>query len=215
MTGTTARPRQPGRRRDPAVDRAIFSAAIELFLEGGVEGASFERISKLSMVARATIYRRWRSRSELLSAALWSIKRPAPPDARRIAGLALPELLAFLEHGLVAALLDPVAPRLIAQLIGSMPTHPEFVASYRRQFIEPTWQAMFAAIEHGRRTGGFVDLPEPGLLRDLMTGALMHRIVMRGGRAEPKAERAWVRALLRQLGLLARVKPPKPSRPSR
>lgn len=46
--------------------------------------------------------------------------------------------------------------------------------------------------------------PDPDLLRDLLTGALIHRIVMRTAAPEEKKERRWVEALMSHLGLVTR-----------
>src|SRR5262252_6039590 len=59
-----------GRPRNPAVDQAILRAALELFIEHGVSGASIERIAKRAGVAKTSIYRRWSSREALLAQAI-------------------------------------------------------------------------------------------------------------------------------------------------
>src|SRR5215831_20617633 len=59
-----------GRPRNPAVDQAILHAALELFIEHGVAGASIERIAKRAGVAKTSIYRRWSSREALLAQAI-------------------------------------------------------------------------------------------------------------------------------------------------
>src|SRR6516162_11107754 len=59
-----------GRPRNPAVDQAVLRAALELFIEHGVPGASIERIAKRAGVAKTSIYRRWSSREALLAQAI-------------------------------------------------------------------------------------------------------------------------------------------------
>src|ERR1035438_7669841 len=56
----------PGRPRDQLVDEAILRAALDLFGEFGIEGASIGQIANRAGVARTTIYRRWSSREDLL-----------------------------------------------------------------------------------------------------------------------------------------------------
>src|ERR1700678_2676674 len=60
----------PGRPRSPAVDGAILTSALALFLEGGIEAIAFDQIAKRTGVSRSAIYRRWDSRDALLVAAL-------------------------------------------------------------------------------------------------------------------------------------------------
>ena len=59
-----------GRPRDPVVDQAILRAALELFVEHGIAGASIERIAKRAGVAKTSVYRRWSSREALLAQAI-------------------------------------------------------------------------------------------------------------------------------------------------
>ena len=60
----------PGRPRNPVVDQAILRAALQLFIEHGVAGASIERIAKRAGVAKTSVYRRWSSREALLAQAI-------------------------------------------------------------------------------------------------------------------------------------------------
>src|SRR6516164_3392222 len=71
---TPAKSRNPGnavgRPRSPTVDQAIVQAALELFIEHGVAGASIEKIARRAGVAKTSIYRRWSSREALLAQAI-------------------------------------------------------------------------------------------------------------------------------------------------
>src|SRR5262249_21409879 len=59
-----------GRPRSQVVDQAILRAALELFIEHGVAGASIEKIAKRAGVGKTSIYRRWSSRETLLAQAI-------------------------------------------------------------------------------------------------------------------------------------------------
>jgi AcrR family transcriptional regulator len=65
VTSVDARPR-PGRRRDPACDRAILDAALATFVAHGYRGMSIEGVASRAGVGKATIYRRYASKAELL-----------------------------------------------------------------------------------------------------------------------------------------------------
>ena len=60
------RPR--GRPRDPGVDEGILGAALDLITEGGFEKLSMEAVAARAGVAKATIYRRFPSKVELIVA---------------------------------------------------------------------------------------------------------------------------------------------------
>jgi AcrR family transcriptional regulator len=65
VTSIEARP-GPGRRRDPACDQAILDAALAEFAEDGYRGLSIEGVAARAGVAKATVYRRYSSKAELL-----------------------------------------------------------------------------------------------------------------------------------------------------
>jgi AcrR family transcriptional regulator len=192
-----------GRPRDRAVDDAILKTAIELFIKHGVEGAGFEQIAKCSGISRAAIYRRWKSKEALLVAALKSTKQPPHRTPQTIATLNPGELIDLFRETLTDALTRQKPRALIAQLIGSIPEHPELMAVYREEFIEPFWQAMTKVLDKARSAGGLPRLPDQELLRDLLAGAVIHRLLMQTDNRNVKKEKAWVERLLRQLGLTA------------
>ncbi|MDQ6798744.1 MAG: TetR/AcrR family transcriptional regulator [Actinomycetota bacterium] len=61
---------RPGRRRDPLCDEAIFAATLALFAEEGYAGISIEGVAARAGVAKATIYRRYPNKAQLVVAAV-------------------------------------------------------------------------------------------------------------------------------------------------
>lgn len=55
-----------GRPRDPAVDQAILDAARSVVAEKGFNGASMDEIARRAGVGKDTLYRRWKSKEELV-----------------------------------------------------------------------------------------------------------------------------------------------------
>lgn len=58
--------RRPGRRRDPALDDAIQAAVADVLANEGYAGLTMETVAVVAGVSKATIYRRWPSKTELL-----------------------------------------------------------------------------------------------------------------------------------------------------
>lgn len=191
----------PSRRRDPAIDEKILNAALKLFLEQGVEGANFEQISKRTGIPRSTIYRRWKTRSELLNATLWSARVSGAGNPNALPEMEPTEFIRTVEDAIVTSLTNPILPKLVAQLIGAMRSHPELLADYCRNHVEPGWQALFAAIAKARETGVVRSPPDPEVLRDILGGAVIHRLISRTGRPKEGEERKWVKRLMYQIGL--------------
>ena len=63
-------PRAPGRPRDERADRAILDAALELLAEVGPTGLSVEEVAARAGVGKATIYRRFPTKDDLVVASL-------------------------------------------------------------------------------------------------------------------------------------------------
>jgi AcrR family transcriptional regulator len=59
-----------GRPRDPACDAAILQAALDLFTAAGYAGVSIEGVAARAGVGKATIYRRYASKAELMVEAM-------------------------------------------------------------------------------------------------------------------------------------------------
>lgn len=89
--------RGPGRPPGPTEETygAVLKAALELFLEGGPEAITFQRISEVTGVARTTIYRHWPDRSCLIATMLE--KATFPHHEERLTGELRPDLEMALE----------------------------------------------------------------------------------------------------------------------
>ena len=66
----SATPTAPGRPRDPAVDRRIAQAALDVFGETGWAGFAMEAVAKRAGVGKASLYLRWSNKEALLTDAL-------------------------------------------------------------------------------------------------------------------------------------------------
>jgi AcrR family transcriptional regulator len=194
-----------GRPRDPAIDKEIVEAALALFLAQGVEGVSFEQISKRTGIARPTIYRRWKTRRDLLDAAIQSARVSDIRDFDTISHMSAKEFLRFLEDTIVAGLMNPVVPKLVTRLIGALASHPQLLRTYCQRTLEPGWRTLFAAVDRGRTQGALRDVPDNDLLREILVGGVIHHLVFRTGRPTEGAERAWVKCLMRRAGLTETV----------
>lgn len=62
--------KSPGRPRDAARESAILAAALEVVAEVGYERTTIEEVARRAGASKATIYRRWAGKRELVVAAL-------------------------------------------------------------------------------------------------------------------------------------------------
>ncbi|ABQ71188.1 TetR/AcrR family transcriptional regulator [Rhizorhabdus wittichii] len=86
MTDTILVQRARGRPRDSGKDAAIREAAWRILAERGFDGLTFEGVAELASCSRATLYRRYASKVELVAAVLYetsrSIEPTVPADAQ-------------------------------------------------------------------------------------------------------------------------------------
>src|SRR5438270_13457897 len=70
---TTTTAGRVGRHRSEAADRVIIDAALAVLREHGFEGLTMLGVIERAGVSSASLYRRWRTKEELVIAALESV----------------------------------------------------------------------------------------------------------------------------------------------
>lgn len=138
MDPQQATPRPAGRPRDPGLDIAIRTAAIELIGEGGIEACALDEVARRAGVGKATIYRRWASKDALVVDAFRYSPPMEVPSADQ--GSLAADARALLA-GLVASLETPLA-LATRQLMPMLASHPEIAEVYRTRFAGAWTQAM-------------------------------------------------------------------------
>lgn len=190
-----------GRPRDPAADKAILRAALELFVEHGIEGASFEQIARRAGVARTTVYRRWSSREDLLAQAM-EVAREAP-ERSLTAAARVP--LRRMADELINALSEMATRRdylrTVAKLVGSVPDSPKLMSVYWNTYLIPRRRMVAKVIARARARGAIAKDADSETLLDMIGGAIMYHLLVRPGHKNRKEMRAYIRRLLRHAGL--------------
>lgn len=189
-----------GRPRDPSVDQAILRAALELFVEHGIAGASIEKIAKQAGVAKTSIYRRWASREALLAQAI--------EVARNATGYTIDLLERTSPRDFIKLLVDaseviakPEIRKLTARLIGSAPDYPKLMEVYRETYYLPRRLAFVRALERAQTARLLATNVDVETLSDMLIGALTHRLLMSSPRENSVSEfRDYMIKLLRQAG---------------
>ena len=189
-----------GRPRSPVVDQAILRAALELFIEHGVAGASIERIAKHAGVAKTSIYRRWSSREALLAQAIEA--------ARNATGYTVDLLDRTPPQDFVRLLVDvcevvgrPEIRKLMTRLVGSIPDYPKLIEVYRETYYLPRRQAFGRALERVRAAGLLTKEIDLDALADMIIGAVVYRLIISAPQDDPVPElRGHMISLLRQAG---------------
>lgn len=174
MTGFDVE-RGPGRPRDPDLDDAILSATTELLCEAGFAGTTVEAVAERAGVGKATIYRRWPSREDLLLAAGDCLTGCGPvPDT----GSLRDDLVALMSQ-LVGILTKTPAGALLPAMVEEAARNPELRSRFDA-FVdarrEPARQIVQRALDRGELRA---DLDRE-LVVDLLSGPLFLRILVTG-----------------------------------
>lgn len=195
-TAGAAVSRRPGRPRSERADRAIIEAALSLFAESGPEGLCIERVAARAGVGKATIYRRWPGKEDLLLDAIAALKTPLPEPA----GRSVREDLVTLLGTLCQDSADPRRAREFALLLGEGAKYPRLMARYVETVLEPRREVVRAVLRRGVASGEL----RPDLDVDAALFMLVGAVVARRGHEQQAipagyAERV-VDELLRGLG---------------
>jgi AcrR family transcriptional regulator len=161
--------RRPGRPRSEQAEQAIIEATLDVFAEKGFEGVCVELVATRAGVGKATIYRRWPNKEELLLAAFASLKSPFPePEGVSVRD----DLLAMVEV-MCADKADPRKARRYALLLGEGEKYPRLMARYKETVVQPRRDAMRAVIRRGIETGELRPDTDVEIAMLSLTGAIM------------------------------------------
>lgn len=161
-----------GRPRDPEIEGRVFDAAMALYAEVGWAGFTFEAVARSSGVGKASLYRRWPRRGDLLRQtfeARWLRVGSVDHGDIRTDLLALAWIVS-------RALTGPYAGAH-KRLPLDIAEHPE-VLEFLRPYAEATIAEGRALV---RRAVGRRQLPpstNPGLIMDLVVGAIANHVRM-------------------------------------
>jgi AcrR family transcriptional regulator len=147
--GEAVATRRPGRPRSERADQAIIDAALSLFAESGPEGLCIERVAARAGVGKATIYRRWPGKEDLLLDAIAALKAPLPEPA----GRSVREDLVTLLGVMCQESTDPRRAREFALLLGEGTKYPRLMARYVETVLEPRREVIRAVLRRGMATG--------------------------------------------------------------
>jgi AcrR family transcriptional regulator len=148
------RTRAGGRRLDASRDAAIASAVVEVLGRAGYAGLTMDAVAMAAGVGKATIYRRWSSKAELLLSVLDVVGAPVleVPDT----GELREDLIAVLTE--VVELFGGTSGRAIRSLLGAVIDDPVLQEGCRRLPLahwDVAWETVLGwAVERGEVPAG-------------------------------------------------------------
>jgi AcrR family transcriptional regulator len=162
-------PRRPGRPRSAQADRAILTAALDLFAECGPDALCIEQVAAKAGVGKATIYRRWPGKEDMLVDALGALSTNLPePQGKSVRA----DLTALL-NAICREAADPRRARLFALLQGEGKRYPRVLARYTSTVVQPQRELVRAVLRRGVATGELREDTDIDAASHLLDGAVL------------------------------------------
>ncbi len=167
--------RRPGRPRSVAADEAILRATLDEYAERGYEGMSVDAVAARAGVGKATIYRRYQSKTDLIVAAGSAVVHedwvpPAGDDLRA-------DLRAVLEH--IRDGFSTTAGRAARMVVADSWSHPELAEAFQglvAQRRASTRRIIDKAIARGELAANL----DADVVTDLFAGPVFYRLFISG-----------------------------------
>jgi AcrR family transcriptional regulator len=163
--------RRPGRPRSERAEQAILDATLDAIGECGIEGVRCEDVAARAGVGKATLYRRWQGKEELLIAAFASLKSPLPEPR----GDSVREDLTAMLAVMAADAEDPRYAQQFALLHGEEQRYPLLVARYKEEVVEPRRELIRSVLRRGIQAGELRPDTDIEVAMLALTGAVMAR----------------------------------------
>jgi AcrR family transcriptional regulator len=169
--------RTPGRPRSEASHQAIIEATLALLVEVGFRALTMEAVRTRAGVGKATIYRRWSSKEELVRDAIVFLHVDFDtPDTGSLRG----------DYDALAQAVRASASRggaatLMPRLLGDAVNDPELHAIFRANLVEPRRAALRQVLERAIARGEIREGVDLELMIDLFAGPAVYRLLITGG----------------------------------
>lgn len=172
--GRTHRDHRRGRPRDRASQVAILAATRDLLVEMGYQRLSLERVARRAGVGKATIYRWWDSKLDLvLEAAAPHLEIGLVPDTGTTRG----DLVAAI-HQVIGTYADPIAAIVIFAVIADLEADTRLRDEFRATWVAPWRQSLVEALRRGIGRGELPADVDLSLLVDLLVGTVFQRVLI-------------------------------------
>ena len=197
VVGAPDAPERPrGRPRSAIADKAIRDAAVDLFAERGFEGFSVEDVADRAGVSKATVYRRYPSKVDLVVEACSCLATDELtfPDTGN-----LRDDVRGLARSLVNAFKNTRAGKMMPVMTFERRRYPELDAGYRR-FLADRKARTREVLRRGIDRGELPPDTDVAVMSSMLVGPIFHRLMITQEPLNDAFVDALVDALLRGFG---------------
>lgn len=170
---TAAEARKPGRPRNEDACRAIRDSALELVVANGFAGVTIESIAERAGVAKATVYRRWTCKAELIVHAFFETV------AARVRIQDSGDLRADFRAQLRLVVREMAGPngRVLATLLACMQMDASLAEAFRTRWLAVRRAEGRSALERGIERGEIPRDTDPAFVLDALYSPLHFRLL--------------------------------------
>jgi AcrR family transcriptional regulator len=198
---------RPGRPRNCATEELVANAVLDALVEEGFEGMSVDRVARRAGVGRATIYRRWPGKAEMIIDAIGgrTFDRIAIPDTGQLHS-DLEQMLREVQQ----CMTDEY--RIIQAIHVEQLRHPELGEAFRSRFLTRRRAAMRTILERAVDRGELSSDDDLDLLGAAGPALIWQQLTLFGGHPSQGLPGRITEFLLAgRLGLRAGVLPDHPA----
>ena len=183
--------RPGGRTLDQTRDADIRAVVLELLTEQGYDRLTIEAVAARARAGKATIYRRWPSKADLVIDAINDLK-PTEFDLPDTGSLA-DDIRAYFEHAAVGG--PPNSFPLIAGLASAVLHDRELAVAFRTHFVGPRVARLQTLLDRAAARGE-IDAPaNADMLCAVFPAFMLHRTVF----GDQPADAAFTRRIVEEV----------------
>ncbi|MBA2445700.1 MAG: TetR/AcrR family transcriptional regulator [Nocardioidaceae bacterium] len=162
------RPRVEGDR-----EAEIFDATVELLASAGYDRLTMDAVAAAAKASKATLYRRWASKAELVMEAIVRVHEPHTELVAPRTGSLRGDLLeaACCKGGLA----DDKPLGVMAAVLTALHRDEEFAEAFQQRFLNPRIAVLRSIYEDARRRGEIRADVDLDLLTSLLPAIIVHR----------------------------------------
>jgi AcrR family transcriptional regulator len=186
MGAETVPPEAPapagGRGWSDEREQEVLDAALAVLVEEGFGTMTVERVAARAGASKASLYRRWRNKAELVTDAIrcsQAASRFLPPDTGDLRA----DLTAYLRH--MQESFESADGALMTALIAERVRHPDLADEFDRRFVAEKrghlHELLQRAIDRGELDAG----TDIDILADLGPALMLYRFTLRRGQLRP------------------------------
>jgi AcrR family transcriptional regulator len=180
---------RPGRHRSEACDTAILDATLDELASAGYVGLTVSAVIARAHVSSATLYRRWATKLDLVTAAIQTLVLP-PEDIDT--GALVTDLEQLVDR--MAASMQHRREDVADAIALETQRNPELAAMIQERFVRPRLRHLESLLARAKARGEIDRAPAAEVVLSLVVGPLHHRVFTLGKDLTPSFRKMVARA---------------------